>query len=163
MSLKPRLELDQETFFCVNHPSVETGLRCNRCDSPICARCAKRTPVGYRCKQCLRQQQAIFYTGLPVDYIIVFIVSLVVAAAGAYLVSFLGFFLALFVSPTAGVLAANLSWQAVGRRRSHYLWVAACAGIVAATMGVLTYRPYDMISLGIYFALAVSAAYGRLR
>jgi hypothetical protein len=163
MSLKPSLELDHETLFCVNHPRVETSLRCNKCDSPICVRCAKLTPVGYRCKQCLQQQQAVFYTGLPVDYVIVFIVSLAVAAAGAYLVSFLGFFLALFVSPTAGILAADLSWRAVGRRRSHHLWIASCASIVIATLGVLTYRPYDTISLGIYVALAVSAAYGRLR
>jgi uncharacterized membrane protein YecN with MAPEG domain len=161
MSLK--LEQDQEPTFCVNHPNVETNLRCNKCDAPICVRCAKLTPVGYRCPQCLRQQQAIFYTGLPVDYVIVFIVSLAVAGAGAYLVSFLGFFLALFVSPTAGVLAADLAWRAVGQRRSHHLWVAACAGIAVATLGVLTYRPYDMISLGIYLALAASAAYSRLR
>ena len=49
MSLKPSLELDDEPIFCVNHPRVETGLRCNRCDNPICVRCAKLTPVGYRC------------------------------------------------------------------------------------------------------------------
>ncbi len=162
MSLKLSPESDKVTTFCVNHPRVETGLRCNRCDNPICAHCAKLTPVGYRCQQCLRQQQDIFYTGLPVDYIIVFIVSLAVAAGGAYLVSFLGFFLALFVSPTAGILAANLSWQAVGRRRSHHLWIAACAGIVVATMGVVMYRP-AMLRLGIYIALAVSTAYSRLR
>jgi uncharacterized membrane protein YecN with MAPEG domain len=162
MSLK--LEQDQEPTFCVNHPRVETNLRCNKCDNPICVRCAKLTPVGYRCQQCLRQQQAVFYTGLPVDYIIVFIVSLAVAAGGAYLVSLLGFFLlALFISPTAGALAADLAWRAVGQRRSHHLWVAACAGIAVATISVLTYRPYDMISLGIYLVLAVSAAYGRLR
>jgi phosphatidylserine synthase len=159
----PRLEMDEELTFCVNHPNVETILRCNRCNDPICVRCAKLTPVGYRCKKCLQQQQAVFYTGLPVDYVIVAVISLVLAAGGAYFVSFLGFFLAFFVSPAAGALVADLSWRAVGRRRSRYLWVVVCASIVVATMGVVLLRPYDLVSLGLYIALAVSAAYSRLR
>jgi hypothetical protein len=161
--------------FCINHPGVETGLRCNRCGNPICARCAVRTPVGYRCKQCIKQQQAAFYTGLPVDYIIAAVVSLPLAAAGAYLASLVGFFFAFFIGPAAGVLAADLAWRAVGRRRSRYLWLVVCSGIVVAAMGVALYQAgafagntvtsADLfrLDLAIYVALAVSAAYSRLR
>ena len=35
--------------YCANHPGVETSLRCNKCGKPICAKCAVRTPTGYRC------------------------------------------------------------------------------------------------------------------
>ncbi len=37
---------------CSYHPDVMTGLRCNRCGKPICARDAVRTPVGLRCPDC---------------------------------------------------------------------------------------------------------------
>ncbi len=39
-------------YYCANHPSVPTFLRCARCDKPICARCRVSTPVGYRCYEC---------------------------------------------------------------------------------------------------------------
>ncbi|MEN6392186.1 MAG: B-box zinc finger protein, partial [Anaerolineaceae bacterium] len=28
------------TLYCTNHPQTETSLRCNRCDKPICTKCA---------------------------------------------------------------------------------------------------------------------------
>jgi hypothetical protein len=158
-------EKGEELIFCVNHPHVETGLRCNRCGDPICARCAVRTPVGYRCKKCIRDQQATFYTGLPVDYIIAAVVSFPTALAGAYITSFLGFFFAFFISPAAGALVADLSWRAVGRRRSRYLWLVVSGSIVIATLAVALYQARGLlrIDLGIYVIMAVSAAYGRLR
>jgi hypothetical protein len=168
-------ELDAGLTFCVNHPHVETGLRCNKCGDPICARCAVRTPVGYRCQNCIRQQQAVFFTGLPVDYIIAGVVSLPTAAVGAYIISFLGFFFAFFVSPVAGVLVADVAWRAVGRRRSRYLWMVVCGAVFVATLGVALYqagafsggivtsRELFRIDLGIYLFMALSTAYGRLR
>ena len=165
----------EEPLFCVNHPKVETGLRCNRCNDPICVRCAKLTPVGYRCKKCLQRQQSIFYTGLPIDYVIAAAISLVIASGAALLASYLGIFLAFFISPAAGVLVADLSWRAVGRRRSRYLWIAVCASIVVATMGVAFYqsgaleghtvtsRDLLRIELGLFVAMAVGTAYSRLQ
>ena len=47
-------------MYCANHPTVETTLRCNRCEKPICAKCAVLTPTGYRCKECIKEQQKIF-------------------------------------------------------------------------------------------------------
>jgi hypothetical protein len=168
-------ELAEGLTFCVNHPHVETSLRCNKCGDPICARCAVRTPVGYRCPNCVREQQAIFYTGLPIDHIVAAVVSLPLAAAGAYIASFLGFFIAFFVSPVAGALVADLAWRAVGRRRSRYLWLVVCGSIIIATLAValvrsgafsghiITIRALLRIDLGIYVVMAVSAAYSRLR
>jgi hypothetical protein len=152
--------------FCVNHPTEETGLRCNRCGDPICARCAVHTPVGYRCKNCIKEQQTAFYTGLPVDYIIAAVVSFPLAIAGAFITALLGWFLfAIFIGPAAGALVADLSWRAVGRRRSRYLWLVVCASIVVATFAVAVFWVGYLFHIGliIYVALAVSAAYGRLR
>ena len=171
----PSLETATTLNFCVNHPNVETTLRCNKCGDPICARCAVRTPVGYRCPKCVKEQQAIFYTGMRIDYIIAAAVSLVAGAAGAYISSLLGFFFSIFIGPFAGALVADLAWRAVGRRRSRYLWLVVCGGIAVATLGVALYQAgafagravtsarHFRLDLGIYVALAVGAAYSRLR
>ncbi len=37
---------------CTYHPNVRTRLRCSKCDTPICPRCAVETPVGFRCPEC---------------------------------------------------------------------------------------------------------------
>ena len=87
----------------------------------------------------------------------------------------LGIFLAIFIGMGAGALVSDLTWRAVGRRRSRYLWLVVCGSIIVATLGVslyqagafsgrlITYRRIFQLDLIIYAALAVSAAYGRLR
>lgn len=37
---------------CARHPHTPTRLRCSRCNTPICPKCAVRTPVGFRCPEC---------------------------------------------------------------------------------------------------------------
>jgi B-box zinc finger len=37
---------------CARHPNTPTRLRCSRCGTPICPKCAVRTPVGFRCPEC---------------------------------------------------------------------------------------------------------------
>ncbi|CCF83781.1 B-box zinc finger protein [Nitrolancea hollandica] len=37
---------------CTYHPNVRTRLRCSKCGTPICPRCAVETPVGFRCPEC---------------------------------------------------------------------------------------------------------------
>jgi hypothetical protein len=162
--------------YCVNHPNVETRLRCNRCGDPICVRCAVHTPVGYRCPKCVREQQSAFYTGLPVDNFVAAVISIPVAAAGAFLTSLLGFwFLAIFIGPAAGALVSDLAWRAVGRRRGRYLWVVVCGSIILGTLVVaiaraggfsgrtITLSLFGQLPFIIYVVLAASAAYGRLR
>ena len=62
---------------CANHPDRETMLRCNKCDKPICYECAVRTPVGYRCKECVREQQNVYYNAEKSDVLIGGVVALV--------------------------------------------------------------------------------------
>jgi len=35
--------------FCYRHPDRQTGLRCSRCERPICGECANPAPVGQLC------------------------------------------------------------------------------------------------------------------
>jgi len=51
-----------EPIYCYRHPTVETGLRCNRCSKPICPKCAQRGPVGFRCPDCVIELEDRYYS-----------------------------------------------------------------------------------------------------
>ena len=93
-----------DTLYCANHPDRETLLRCNRCGKPICTQCAIKTPVGYRCKECVRGQQKVFETATRMDVPLAFLTAGVLSWLGSYS-AVLGFF-TIFVSPIIGVLIA---------------------------------------------------------
>lgn len=39
---------------CYRHPDRETGIRCTRCEKPICPECMVDASVGFQCPQCAR-------------------------------------------------------------------------------------------------------------
>ena len=170
---------DDEVTYCSFHPNVETRLRCNKCGTPICPKCAVQTPVGFRCPQCVRSQQAIFYTATPLDYIIAAAVGLVASTVAAFIMGRLGIFLALFLGPVAGGVIAEVVRWATGGRRGRWMWLVvsgciAVGALVAAFSPLLLLftpqgLPYLSISvfarldLIIYVVLAIGTAYARLR
>lgn len=161
--------LQEEVLYCANHPSVETRLRCNRCGKPICTRCAVRTPVGYRCKECMGRQQATFYTGGVGDYVIGAVIALVMGALASLLMGQLAFWLfALILGPAIGIGIAELVRLAVQRRRSRYLWLASSAGLIAGAMpalffGLLRLNFFGLLTVGLFLALAAASVAARLR
>ena len=161
------LPFDDNALFCANHPTVETMLRCNRCSKPICTRCAVQTPVGYRCRECVGRQQAVFYTGGALDYVIGGAISLVLGGVAGYLMTLLGaWFFALILGPAVGIGIAELVRLAVRRRRSRYLWIVVGAGMVVGSLPAMLlglFSLWSLLTLGLFLLLAVGAATARLR
>jgi hypothetical protein len=133
--------MTDETLYCYIHPNRPTTLRCNRCERPICAEDAVLTPTGYRCKNCVREQQKKFDTAQWYDYVVAFMV----AAIGSGITSILVFFasqfffgiLVLFLAPGAGVVIGNLVLRFIKNRRSRRLFLTAAIGIVAGAIPAL--------------------------
>ena len=74
-------ENNEQHQVCYKHPDRKTYLCCNKCGRPICTDCAVLTPTGYRCKECVKEQQKVFNTSEPKDYVI----GALIAAALGYL------------------------------------------------------------------------------
>jgi len=161
------------TLYCANHPNVETSLRCNRCEKPICAKCAVKMPTGYRCKECVKSQMKIFDTAELVDYPAGLAVALFLSLIASILMSLLGFigFFGWFIiaagAPTAGVVIAEGARWATRRHRSVSLFITVCVGVVLGALPViiaqlLVFNPFGLIFQVIYLVLAVPTVYSRL-
>lgn len=160
--------------YCVNHPSVETSLRCNQCERPICARCAVRTPTGYRCKDCVRAQQKIFNTARWYDYLSGFLVAgllsffaALLAALISTITGFFAWFVISAVAPTAGFLIAEAVRLATRRHRARSLFLTSTAGVVigalpAILINLFIFNIFGLIFQGIYLLIVTPLVYGRL-
>src|SRR5512143_717897 len=122
-----------ETLYCYVHPNRPTTLRCNRCNRPICTDCAVRTPTGYRCRNCVREQQKKFDTAEWYDFVVAFVVAAIGSAIASGLILVVsGFFfglLVLFIAPGAGAVIGNIVLRFIKNRRSRQLFLTATVGM----------------------------------
>ncbi len=163
-----------EPLYCINHPSVETVLRCKECERPICPKCAVRTPTGYRCQDCVRRQQRIFHTARWYDYPVAFLVATLLSFLAALLVAligtlagFLAWVVLLLAVPVAGGLIAEAVRFAVRKHRARSLFLTAAGGVVfgallAALLNLITLNIFGLLFQGIYVFLVAPLVYGRL-
>lgn len=171
-----------EVLHCANHPDVETYLRCNKCNKPICLKCAELTEVGYRCKECIREQQNVFYNALESDNLIAFGVAAVITlVAWPLAVLLLGFasrlfwiiswIIAAFVGSAAGAALAQIIRRSVGRRRGRYIRHFTLAGIIVGLLLSIVLTPFllgsNLLLLSLpsllFGILAIASAYQTLR
>jgi hypothetical protein len=168
------------TLYCTNHPDRETMLRCNKCDKPICYECAVRTPVGYRCRECVREQQNVYYNAEKSDVLIGGIVALVLGVGFGILAyitlglmrlvpagSLFAIIGAVFIGPAVGGLIAEAIRRAVNKRRARAMkWVAAgafLAGVLAPAVLLFGLQALLIFWVVLLAAgLAASTLYARL-
>ncbi len=161
----------EDILFCANHPSRKTHLRCNRCGKPICSSCAQPTPVGYRCPECIREHEDIFYTATALDYVIAALVAVPLSLLAGWLATFLGFF-TIFLGAFAGSLIGRVVFRVAGRRRGR--WMPQMVGAIVVIGGILPAIPFllaiffggfslQIIWSGIYIFAAAGAAYYQMR
>ena len=166
------------TLYCTFHPTTETLLRCNKCGRPICTKCAVQTPVGFRCKECIRSQQAVYFNIESKDYPIAmgvgFLASLIATPIVGFFTSLVPFFFGLLIafmggSAAGGILSQIIRW-AVSKRRGRYLALFALGGVTLGILvgGLLSYQFLGLHSLfNFVFVLFVGstivAAYQVLR
>jgi hypothetical protein len=154
--------------YCANHPTIETNLRCNRCEKPICTKCAILTPTGYRCQECVRTQQKVFDTALWYDYILAIGIGFILSYLGSRIISYIGFF-TIFVAPIAGMIIAEAIRAAIRRRRSNLLFIlTGIAVALGALIPIITWLLWGFLSLtlvwlGVYAFIVTSTVYYRLR
>ncbi|MBN2305656.1 MAG: hypothetical protein JXQ72_14325 [Anaerolineae bacterium] len=159
----PDLPEAEEVVYCTVHANVETTLRCNRCGRPMCTRCAVRTPVGYRCKECVREQQDKFFDAQVLDYLIAAGVSAVISFFAAAFLSRLGwgFFIimiAFFISSAVGGIIGRSVFRLTGKRRGRYTDIVVGTAVV---VGALPFVLYNPIAIIIFIFSATSAAVGQ--
>lgn len=160
-----------ETTYCTVHPDRETSLRCNRCGRYMCASCAVPTPVGYSCRECIRQQDNRYFTAGQRDYVVIFAACAAFSLPGAVLMSAMGFwFLGFFVGAAAGGLIGTWVRRMIGRRRGRYASEVAAGGVllgaalapsllVLLRAGVLIFVPPFSIGLLVYAGAAAFVVY----
>ncbi len=167
-----------EALHCYYHPDRETTLRCNKCGRPICTECAIRTPVGYRCPDCVREQQDKFYTATTSDIIkgaiVAFVGGLLVGLATLLTIMFLGRFLffgfltAFFIGPALGGAVAEAVRRAMGKRHArHFPIIGDIVFLVGILLLLIPFVLFgDLISLGmaaLLVIMAISTFYARLK
>ena len=166
------IDLNAPTY-CANHPGVETSLRCNKCGKPICAKCAIRTPTGYRCKECVRGQLKIFDTAQWYDYLLGFFAAGILGFLASLLalfvsgLSFIGWILIIIGAPTAGVVIAEGVRLVTRKHRSRALFITIAVAVVLGALPVIIFQLiffnlFGLIFQGIFLFIATPVVYTRL-
>jgi hypothetical protein len=117
---------------CAADPSVETYLRCGRCEKPICPRCLIQTPVGARCRDCAQLRKLPMFQVGPIDYLRGIGGGLAAGVAGGLAVTFIqrlvpifGFLSIMFLAALGYAVGTAV---AKSTRRKQGTWL----GVVAA-------------------------------
>ncbi len=161
---------EHEITFCERHPDRETTLRCNKCERYMCVQCAVQTPVGYRCRDCVRELEDKYFDATVRDDVLTAAICLVLGFLGGLLADRIGFLLLIIIlAAPAGGLIAEVALRAIQRRRGRYTPTVSAAATAAGalfpivwvllTAGVFVLR----LDVLLFAGIAAAAVYGRFR
>ena len=156
-----------EPVYCLRHRDRETGLRCARCNDPICPECMVQAAVGHLCPSCVTWERN------PVGQVATSRLGLAVAAgmgagillavAVTVLTQALGGFLSLIMWAVAGFLIGQAVHIAANRSRAPTLrFVAGGAAVfswaVALLIGGIAFTLFGVVFAVIQLAIAITLA-----
>ncbi len=149
---------------CARHPEVETALRCQSCETPICPRCSIQSPVGFKCKSCARVMKSPIYTVNSMQFVRAATAAVVGGVVmgliwGLVLLPFTVGFFSIFIGAGLGYVFTRLLEFASGRKRGPVMVGLAILGIaIAWSMTLLfvdiRFALYGLVAagVGLYFA-----------
>jgi DNA-directed RNA polymerase subunit RPC12/RpoP len=159
-----------------NNPNAteeQITLRCSKCGKPITPQEAVKTPIGYRCQECVRKQQKVFDTSKPLDYVWGFLIAAVLSLLGSIITDWIGFFTFL-LAPAIGVGIAEAVRFVTKKRRSKRLFKLVAAGVILGGLPLILFKGFFLLGsfnvfllldFGfqvLFLVLAVPSAYYRL-
>jgi hypothetical protein len=167
----------EETTFCQRHPSVESVLRCGRCETLICPRCLVFTPAGTRCPDCAQLRRPPMYELAATDYLraggTAGGLGLGLGLVGAFILpvglgGFLFLTIAIFGGSALGGLVAEALQRATRHKRGPAIQGAAASTLVIAdAVRLLLSGGLQLIAVDLaatlLFVIAIVVAWGRLR
>jgi hypothetical protein len=127
---------DPEARRCTWHPDRETLLSCGRCGRPMCTACARKHPVGLRCKECARELRSPLYKVSPRQLLGGLAAGTGTAFGAALALGFVASafcWIGIFLAWGAGFLIGDATSWGAGRKRGRQLQVVAG---VATVLGV---------------------------
>jgi hypothetical protein len=123
-------EVDDGRLFCYRHPKHETWVRCNRCDRPICPKCAVQGPVGFRCRDCGLVKNDPLTTLSPTQVVLATGIAVAGGAIVGIITSQIGFF-SIFLGFFAGGLIVQAEHRVIGLKHGPVILGIVIVGIVA--------------------------------
>jgi hypothetical protein len=164
-------------MFCYRHPKVETFLRCQKCERPICTDCSRVSVVGSRCPECVVNSSPLFQVGtdrLALGALAGLGSSFVIGWL-LFFLSGMGFFL-IWGGLIGGGAVGEAVLRAIKRKRgvkveimtgvsaligmilAYVAWYGTKTGALdpSAMMSFLQVRPYALVAAGIAVFSAVS-------
>ncbi|MGH9139240.1 MAG: rhomboid family intramembrane serine protease [Acidimicrobiales bacterium] len=143
---------------CYRHDDRRAGVRCQRCERPICPQCMVSAPVGFHCPECARSGRQRVYTAASMrqvnppylTYVLIAVNAAVFVAGLAERSS------EAFAGQTGFIIDGGLFGPAV---EAGEWWRIVTAGFLHAGLMHLAFNMFALYQLG----LVLEPALGRLR
>ena len=163
-----------EPVYCLRHRQTETGLRCARCNDPICPECMVQAAVGHICPSCVTWERnpvaqvagsrllTAVGAGLGAGLLLAIAISVLSAVLG-------GTFFGMILWAVAGYLIGQAVHVGANRSRARSLRYvaggsAAFSWAVAMLFGVgIVFSPIWLVFAVIQVALAIALAIAPFR
>lgn len=158
-------ESEAGAIYCARHKETPTGLRCGRCETPVCPQCMVHGPVGVRCPDCGKPPKLPQYEVSTLLVLRAIGASLVIGLAGGFVLLFVigfGLFYLLAAAALGYALAEGTSYAA-NRKRGPKLAIVAAIGAIVGHVPIIALLGVVTIFVILGAILAAVVAFVRLR